>query len=205
MDYLKFRDTWLRMGCFNVRQVLAWCPDFYVHNLTNWVKKGYLIKLRKEFYAFAECKAIPEFSRYIANRIYMPSYISMHTALSYYGMIPESVVHITSISSLKTAQFTNVFGEFSYNSVRPGYMYGYVPKNMADGRSILIATPEKALLDLLYLNQYYRSESDMLELRLDDDFMCDEFNLGRFKEYCEMSGNKALQRRAQILLKAYDL
>lgn len=205
MDYLNFRERWLAMGCFNVRQILAWCPDFYVHNLTNWAKKGYLVKLRKVYYAFAECKSIPEFSRYIANRIYMPSYISLHTALSYYGMIPESVVQITSISSLKTARFANEFGEFSYNSVKPELMYGYEPKSMADGRAILFATPEKALFDLLYLNQYYQSMSDMLELRLDEDFMCDEFNLTRFKEYCEISHNQALQRRAKILLKAYDL
>ncbi len=170
-----------------------------------WEQKGYITKLRKEYYAFSECKTIPDFNRYIANRIYRPSYISLHTALSYYGMIPEAVVQITSVTSLKTSSFKNDFGEYSYNSVKPGLMFGYEPKTMTDGRAILFATPEKALLDLLYLNPFYKTENDMADLRLDEDFMCEDFNGEIFKEYAERTGSKALNSRIKTLLTAYGL
>lgn len=109
------------------------------------------MKLRNGWYAFHECLSLPDFQQYIANRIYRPSYISLHTALSHYGMIPEEVMKTTSVTTLKTAEFKNAFGVYAYQMVKRELMFGYQPKPMADGRSILFATPEKALLDLLYL------------------------------------------------------
>lgn len=205
MNYLEFHRQWRPLGCFNVQQIYSWCPDFNRHNLRVWEHKGYITKLRKEYYAFSECKTIPDFNRYIANRIYRPSYISLHTALSYYGMIPEAVVQITSVTSLKTSSFKNDFGEYCYNSVKPWLMFGYEPKTMTDGRAILFATPEKALLDLLYLNPFYKTENDMADLRLDEDFMCEDFSVEIFKEYAERTGSKALNSRIKTLLTAYGL
>lgn len=54
---------------------------------------------------------------------------------------------------------------------------------MRDGHNFLLATPEKALLDLLYLNPYYKSEQDMAELRLDEYFMQDELNTELLSDY----------------------
>lgn len=180
-------------------------PDFNRHNLRSWENKGYIIKLRKEYYAFADCKSNRDFVRYIANRIYMPSYISLQTALSYYGIIPEEVIAITSITSLKTIQFENQIGEFIYQSVKPELMFGYEPKPIADGRTVLFALPEKALLDLLYLYPFYNTEGDMLDLRLDEDFMLNDLNIERFKDYLEKFDSVALKSRAKTLLKAYEL
>ena len=205
MNYIDFHKQWHLLGCFDIQQIYAWDPGFNRHNLRYWESTGYIVKLRKEMYAFTECKSIPDFHRYIANRIYRPSYISLHTALSYYGMIPEAVVQITSVTSLKTNRFVNSFGDFSYSSVRPELMFGYEPKLMGDGRAILFATPEKALLDLLYLNSFYKSEEDMIELRLDEDFMNEEFNVPLFMGYAHQVNNKALIQRAETLLKAYEL
>ncbi len=108
MTYLEFHNQWHVFGCFNIHQIYAWRPDFNRHNLHNWMKKGYIVRLRKEWYAFSDCRKIPDFSRYVANRIYRPSYISLHTALSYYGIIPESVVQITSVTALKTMSFITI-------------------------------------------------------------------------------------------------
>lgn len=120
-------------------------------------------------------------------------------------MIPEAVVQITSVTSLKTSSFKNDFGEYSYNSVKPELMFGYEPKTMTDGRAIFFATPEKALLDLLYLNPYYKTENDMVDLRLDEDFMYDDFKIEIFREYAERIGSKALNYRVKTLLTAYGL
>ncbi len=84
-------------------------------------------------------------------------------------------------------------------------MFGYEPKPMADGRVILLASPEKALLDLLYLNPFYETEADMSELRLDEDFMFEDFNSEIFKEYAERIGSKALNDRVNTLLTVYGL
>ncbi|MBO4465933.1 MAG: hypothetical protein J5748_04580 [Bacteroidales bacterium] len=205
MDYLTFRELMYPMGCFHVNQVLLWEKDFDRNNLTRWCRKGRLLKLRNQYYAFPECASKPDFARYVANRIYAPSYISLHSALSFYGMIPEEVVQITSVTTLKTARFQNDFGTFHYQNVKTPLYFGYEIKITSNGRGILFATPEKALLDLLYLNPYYKTEQDMEELRLDEDFMQNEFNRERFADYLTRIGSKALEQRTRRLLKVYGL
>lgn len=205
MDFLTFRERMYPMGCFNINQVLLWEKDFDRNNLTRWCKKGLLEKLRNQYYAFPEYHQMPDFSRYVANRIYTPSYISLHSALSFYGMIPEEVVQLTSVTTLKTAKFNNSFGTFHYQNVKTNLFFGYEIKLMQNGRGLFFATPEKALIDLLYLNSYYKTEQDMEELRLDEDFMHDEFNSDRFSNYLTMIENKALEERVKTLLKVYDL
>ena len=205
MDYLAFRERLSPMGCFNVNQVRLWEPDFDRNCLTRWCRKGLIVKLRNEWYAFSEYKQVPDFERYIANRIYAPSYISLHSALSFYGMIPEEVLSLTSVTTLKTAKFENAFGTFSYQNVKESLFFGYEPKTMLNGRTILFATPEKALLDLLYLNPYYKTEEDMELLRLDEDFMLTELNRDCLMQFLPKMGNRALEQRANLLLKVYGL
>lgn len=205
MDYWEFHKKWHETGCFSIRQVFAWKPDFNRMNISYWIRKGYIIKLRNDWYAFSDLISVPDFSQYIANRIYRPSYISLHTALSHYGMIPEAVMTITSVTSLKTAEFNNVFGKYTYQSVKPELMFGYVPKLMADGRAILFATPEKALLDLLYLYPFYSTEEEMVELRLDEDYMSEDFNKKLFLEYASLINSTALNSRVGLVLKVFDI
>lgn len=119
MTYLEFREQWHGMGCFNIYQIRAWEPGFDRSNLTRWVKRGYLSKLRQDWYAFSDLKGTPEMARYIAQRIYTPSYISLHYALSFYGIIPEAVTDITCVTSNRTATYHNDFGRFSYQTVKP--------------------------------------------------------------------------------------
>jgi hypothetical protein len=76
---------------------------------------------------------------------------------------------------------------------------------MQNGRGLLFATPEKALLDLLYLNPYYKTEQDMEELRLDEDFMQSEFDKERFSNFLSRMGSKALEQRVRCLIKVYGL
>ena len=205
MDYLTFRERMYPMGCFHINQVLLWEKDFDRNNLTRWCRKGRLVKLRNQYYAFPECLSLPDFVRYVANRIYSPSYISLHSALSFYGMIPEEVVQVTSVTTLKTARFQNDFGTFHYQNVKTPLYFGYEIKTPPSGRGLLVATPEKALLDLLYLNPYYKTEQDMEELRLDDDYMQNEFNRGRFSGYLAQFGNSALDQRVRRLIKVYGI
>jgi len=193
------------LGCFNTHQVYAWKPDFDRNNFVRWAKKGLLLRLRKGYYTFPEFKSKPDFTLFFANRIYRPSYISLHTALAFYGIIPEAVVQITSVTSLKTASFQNEFGEYEYKSVREELMFGYDIKPIANGQSLQLARPEKALLDLLYLYPFYNTEQEMEDLRLDEDFLLDELDLQLMEDYLLKFKNKALEKRVKLLKNTYNL
>lgn len=164
-----------------------------------------LIRLKQGLYTFPEYKEKPDFALYFANRIYKPSYISLHTALSFFGIIPESVAQITSISPLKTAFFSNELAQYTYKSIKSGLMFGYQNSTFAGDRVMKMATPEKALLDLLYLYPEYDTTQQMADLRLDEDFLHNDLNLALINEYLLRFNNKALSRRLQILFKTYDL
>lgn len=205
MNFLEFKNRMFDLACFNIYQVFAWQPDFDRNNITRWLKKGYLVQLRQGYYSFPEYKGKPDYSMYFANRIYKPSYISLHSALSFYGIIPEAVVQILSVTSLKTTSFTNDFGEYSYKTVKENLIFGYDLKPMADNRTILLATPEKALLDLLYLYPFYNNKQEMEELRLDEDYLHNDFNKELFLEYATRYQSKALDQRIRLLLKTNNL
>ena len=204
ISFLIFRDQFIKYGCFNIHQVYMWNPKFDSNNLTRWVVQGVLIKLKREWFAFPDYLEVADFSRLIANKIYPPSYISTHTALSYYGMIPESVTDITSVSTQKTASFTNRFGNYSYQTVKSTLFFGFKPVALKDGRVFQIARPEKALLDFLYLNPIYNSEEDMLNLRLDDSFLTEELNKGLMLQYLCVFNNKILSQRINTIYKVYN-
>ena len=84
-------------------------------------------------------------------------------------------------------------------------MFGYEPRKMIDERVFLLATPEKALLDLLYLYPFYDSFDELVGLRLDEDFMLDDFNYDRMYHYLDRFGSIALNRRVSKLIHIYGL
>ena len=205
MNYLEFKNKMFDLACFSSNQVYAWQPNFDRNNFSQWIKRGLLVRLRQGFYTFPEYISKPDFSLYFANRIYRPSYVSLHTALAFYGIIPEAVVQITSVTSLKTANFNNSFGEFSYKSVTEELMFGYDMKPLADGRTLLLAKPEKAILDLLYLYTFYNTIDDLEELRLDEDFMQDELDWELMQTYSMQFKNKVLEKKVKLLSSIYKL
>ncbi len=205
MSYLDFRNQFYTLGCFNIHQVNAWQPNFDKNSISRWSKKNLLVKLRNGYYSFPEYLSQSGFAFYISNRIYRPSYISLHSALAFYGMIPEAVVQITAVTSLKTAVFKNAFGMYSYKSIQPNLLFGYEMKSFPDDRSLLFAQPEKALLDLLYLYPFYNTPQEFEDLRMDGDYMQEDLNLERLNAYTERFQSKVLDRRIKLLLKTYGL
>ena len=205
MVFEDFRREFYDLICFNRNQVLAWHAGFDKNNLGRWVKKGYVVKLRNGFYSFPEYLSMPQISLYIANQIYKPSYISLHSVLSYYGIIPESVSQVTSISGMKTIDFQNRFGSFSYQQVHPDYYFGFELKPMTDGRMIQMAFPEKAILDLFYLYPFYNSPEEMIDIRFDEDILEDLIDLNKLMSYLENFRNNALSKRVTTFTKVYGL
>jgi hypothetical protein len=109
------------------------------------------------------------------------------------------------VTTLKTTTFSNDFGEYSYKNIKPDMMFGYDLREMEGGRRIMFATPEKALIDLLYLYPIYNTESDFEELRLDESYMADDFNTERLMEFSDRIGSIALSKRIDMLRKVHNL
>jgi hypothetical protein len=213
ISFLEFHEKMLPEGCFSIYQALACFPSFDRNSLTRWTHKHLLIKLRQGWYAFPQMLQCPDFSRFVACRIYRPSYISSQMALSIYGMIPEAVTSITSVTTLKTMRFENEFGQYSYQNIKPSLFFGYKPVILpavtpslnAPKQTWFLAEPEKALLDFLYLYSFYDDETSLANLRLDESYMTDELNIDRLMEYSQRIGSKALSHRIKTLLKIYGL
>ncbi|MDI6841100.1 MAG: hypothetical protein QMD71_09715 [bacterium] len=89
---------------------------------------------------------------FLANSLYSPSYVSTEYALGFYDLIPEKVEDVTSITTKKTAKFTNAFGTFLYQHVKTDLFFGFTQIEDENGFPVLIAEPEKAMLDFIYLN-----------------------------------------------------
>ncbi len=138
-----------------------------------------------------------------AGKIYCPSYLSLEYALAWYEIIPETVLALTSVSTLKTAVFDTPIGYYSYRHVSPNLFFGYKPLQPKDGLPCFMATPEKALLDLLYFHPEYNSEREMKNLRLDGDAMREEFDWTLFRAFLERFDNKALSARAALIENTY--
>jgi len=204
MNYLNFRSRFIELGVFSVHQIGLVFPDFSPNNLTRWQRKELIVKLRQGFYAFPEACMQPNFAFFLSNFIYKPSYISLHTALAFYGIIPEAVTQITAVSSLKTADFQNVISHFSYKKIKPDLFFGYEQKSFGD-RTISIATPEKAILDLLYLYPFYNTKSEIENLRFDEDFVRNELNIGKLALYLDRFNNKKLTKRVEIFTDLFEI
>ncbi len=120
------------------------------------VKNEELIRVKNGFYLIREkithgsTKVIP--FEQIANLLYGPSYVSMEWALSFYGMIPERVCTITSMTLGRNKDYHTPIGDFSYFSLSSeSYPLGVVQKKSPDFiGSFLMASPEKALADTVF-------------------------------------------------------
>ena len=205
MNFWQLRNQFYDLICFNINQVYAWQPDFEKNNLTRWTKQNLLVKLRNSWYSFPDYLKAPNIQYFISNRIYNPSYVSLHSALAFYGIIPEAIVQTTAVSSLKKANFENTFGSFLYQQILPELMFGNEQKTFLNKHSLILATPEKAILDLLYLYPQYNNKQEIIELRFDEEFMQEDLNIKRLNEFTERFQSKTLRNRVNLLLKIHDL
>lgn len=144
-------------------------------------KAGLFYKLRNGLYCLKT--HLPP-SYLLANKIYNPSYVSLDTALSYYGMIPETVYSVTSVSTKTTREFTTPWLVFSYQKIKRQAFTGYRPMEI-DGATVFIAEPEKALVDFLYfVDLKQRLLNDRLDLR--------KISLQRALEFAELFSRPSL-------------
>lgn len=120
---------------------------FSARNFINWhISSGLFTKVRNGLYAISESMP-PKFL--VANKLYKPSYISFETALSFYNIIPETIYAIFSVTPKASRNFDSLDTDYIYHRMRRNLFFGYLAKRI-DNVTVMIAEPEKALLDYLY-------------------------------------------------------
>ena len=111
---------------------------------------GTIIRLKRGLYVASPDETGKVINRQLlANHIYGPSYVSLQTALRHYGMIPERVHLVQSLTTKHGRSFETPVGNFIYENCNPEYFPIGVRPTTEDGVTYLIATPEKALCDLI--------------------------------------------------------
>jgi hypothetical protein len=177
---------------FSRSDLLSQGQKIFDYQLHLWVKKGYLLKLRNGVYAFVKDRERIK-GEEIATLLYQPSYLSLESALAWYGFIPEMVYARVSVTARINRTFTNVFGTFIYRHLKAELFWGYTEIKTDHGH-YLLAEPEKALLDYIYLNlSRIRSDADFENLRLNADMLKEKLDADKFLKYLSAFGVKKMR------------
>jgi len=118
------------------------------------VKQDYIERVKRGLYKLSD-DIISDL--YIANKLYEPSYVSLEFALSYHGVIPETVYEITSVTPKATRRFETMGKIFSYSKIKREAFTGYAIEKQR-GLGFYIADAEKAFVDLNYLRLMHNRE-----------------------------------------------
>jgi predicted transcriptional regulator of viral defense system len=171
-------------------------PNTVRLQLNRWTKTGRLYPLRRGLYAVA-----PPYQRtkphpfVIANRLQRASYISMQSSLAFYNLIPDTVNVTMSVTAGRPERLKTPLGIYEFKHIKPDLFRGY---RMTDLRSqhALVATPEKALLDLVYLQPDGETKEYLQELRLQN---LDRLNLDEMRKQAEAVNKPKLRRAVEII------
>ncbi len=158
-----------------------------------WQNKGYIERIRNKYYCFKDTPKDENFLFYTANKIYAPSYISFESALSYYNLIPEGVFTLTSATTNKTNTFDTPLGRFKYYSIKPSLYFGYKPIYL-NGFPVLIADPEKVLLDYVYINKISDYQK-VKELRINAHLLSELIRQDKLNKYKTIINSSTLELR----------
>ena len=112
-------------------------------------QQGRIIRLKRGLFVRSADDGAVIIPFLIANHLYGPSYVSMHTALRHYGLLPERVYLTQSMTIKHSRSFDTPIGRYSYYSCPTNYFPIGIQQESQEGVTYLIATPEKALCDLI--------------------------------------------------------
>lgn len=152
------------------------------HKIASLEETGKLIRLKRGLYVVAPAVSGQLLStELIANHIYGPSYVSLESALRYYGLIPECVYSVRSMTIKRSRQFDNSIARFDYTCCNDEYFPIGIRLEQKERYVFMIASPEKALCDLISYTPNVRLRSlKSLAIYLEDDLRLD------MEEFCRM-------------------
>lgn len=150
-------------------------PDSRYSIVKRAVQENYLISLKKDLYLIRnQIEKAPPDTFELAPLLYGPSYISLESALSFHGWIPEAVTSTTSVSAKRSKNFTTPLGTFFYKQIPLSILSSGINQVKKQEVTLFIADPWKALADYIYtkkrewlniqeLNQDLRIEFESLK------------------------------------------
>lgn len=172
---------------FTHAHLLSYLSDYLDPNnkIKQLVDRGDVIRVKRGLYVAGDLYRNDEVSQeLLANLLYGPSYISMDYALSFYGLIPERVYEVTSMTTKLLKDYVTPFGRYTYiKSTKCLYPIGITLVQNNDDSRFMIATKEKALCDkLVYTKNSQITSIKRLREYLNEDLRLDvdtfqEFNL----------------------------
>ncbi len=170
-----------------------------------------LIRIKKGLFVVSpEMGGTPLSRELIANHLYGPSYVSIESALSFHHLIPERVYSMRSVTLKRAKKYTTPLGEFDYRSVSPDYYsIGIEQQETTTKTNFLMATPEKALCDIVVLTPGLRLQSPKaMHQYLEEDLRIDiaekPWNSEIVRE-CSETGKKKTELKLLFkILQAYE-
>jgi predicted transcriptional regulator of viral defense system len=162
--------------------------------LSRWVGSGKVQQLRRGLYALAPpYRKVTPHPFLVANRLVPASYISLQAGLAHFGLIPEAVPIVTSVTTSRPALLATPLGVFSYRHVQVDWFHTYAREDLGNNQSAFVATPAKALLDLVYLEPGADNPDYLRALRLQ---FLERLNLDDIQKLAERSSKPKLKRAA---------
>ena len=203
MNYLEFARTLNTFPCFSTREIMKYFPGFDRRRLVEWQAKGYIQKLRNSHYCFSDHPDEENFRHYLANQLYKPSYISLESALAWYGFIPEAVFQMISCSTRKSQRFETPRAIFVYRHIKKELFFGYrlISRKL---QNLSVAEPEKALIDYLYLHSEIQGIDDLLSLRWNTFAINEQISRKTMDHYEKVIASPILSHRLNLLKELLD-
>ena len=167
--------------------------------LARWKASGKILQLRRNVYVLAPpWQRVRPHPFVIANELQRPSYVSLQSALSYYGMIPEAVPVTTSITTGRPVDLRTPLGRYQFRHVGRKAFFGYDRVRVLQDQEALLADPAKALLDLAYLTPGGDAAEHLESLRLEGLESVDEPVLRR---HARRWNKDKMHRAAEAILR----
>jgi predicted transcriptional regulator of viral defense system len=172
-------------------------PNNVRKQLSRWTQAGKLYQLRRGLYTLAPpYQKVKPHPFVIANRLVPNSYVSCQSALAHYGLIPEYVPVTTSVTTARPARWDTPLGSFLFRHIKIDLLRGYRLTGLGDHQQAFVATPEKALLDLIYLQPGGDSPDYLRELRLQN---LERFDMDRLQYQPDLAASPKLKRVAKAV------
>lgn len=203
MNFKKLVELTSNIPCFTNRFLNAGeNPEQINLQLSRWARDGRIVRVHKGLYTLSEPyrKIKPE-PFIIANNLHKASYISLQSALGWYGIIPEYVPVTLSVTRGRPQKLNTPLGKFEFRHINKKLFWGYRQINISPGQESFIALPEKALIDLFYLTPGSDSKFYLKELRLQNKEI---INKERFETFAAKAGIEKINRIKEILFKIIE-
>ncbi len=176
-------------------------PDTVRLQLTRWTNSGRVYQLRRGLYAIAPpYQKVKPHPFLIANHIQRASYVSGQSALAFYGLIPDTVQVTLSVAAGRPERLETPLGVFEFRHVKPELLRGYRRVDLQGPKQpdqqAWVARPEKALLDLVYLQPGGDTLAYLRELRLQN---LESLDLDELQRQAEAFNTPKLRRAAKVI------